>query len=654
MSGVYTRYFGQGLLGAILLLYGFCAAFSVTALFLPVGSAQKVLDRIRRMGATASGLSIVALVVLGLAFAGDDFSIALVAEYSSTQLPILYKLSALWAGSAGSLLVWAVMLFVCLGVWMRAVQDWPVKVRALGFAIGSAVAGVFAALLVYFAKPFAGSGVTLDEGYGLNPLLQNFWMVIHPPLLFAGYSLFLIPFVVSLAGAFTGWQRDVRLYRQVRRWLLAALCFLSLGIATGSKWSYVELGWGGYWAWDPVENASMLPWLVAMAALHGWVGLRFSERFRFWAFVLSPVPFVLCLFATFITRSGVLASVHAFGQSVMSSAVLVLIGLCFLSWIWAMVRLRRDVGVGAPQLGAPIMSMEGLLFWAGLIMVVLACVVALATFWPLLRAVFTGSSSGLVLTREFYDRVASVAGIVLALQLGVCMLAVQRRRGGFVLFVMLAAAAGLITYWLVLRVPGTSVLTALACAMCAFSVVGIAGRVMSCLAAPSRVGAAVAHLGLVVLIVAAGAACQERVVQTQLRRGDSFTLGGYRFTYESFEHRDSGGRTMVGPRIVLSRGDLRKSLWPHNSLYPGRMRGSEDNVTSEVAVYSSWLEDVYLSFDGLGEENAVVLTARIKPFMRWIWVSAVLIVFGIAVAGLFAGGRGRGAKASEALGQCAV
>lgn len=641
----YTRHLGEGLLAAMFALYGLATAFGLAATRLGTDKAMRVISRLRGVVFIAAGIAVIALLLMALAFVTDDFSIAVVGQYSSTELPVFYKLSAVWAGSAGSLLLWSVLMFVLFALWQGnlkagGVQKGPqtaapagnVRYIALAVGIGSAVCLGFAALLLFVARPFAPSLVRLDDGMGLNPLLRNLWMVIHPPLLFVGYSAFLIPFVGVTSCCFAGRENDFVIYRQLRWWLLLAICFLTFGIATGSRWSYIELGWGGYWAWDPVENVSLLPWLIGVAALHCLVGMRHSGRFRFWAIVLSPAPFILCLFATFVTRSGVIQSLHAFGQSVMSWALLVFIGACVLVWAAAVARAGKRIGMTWPIFGAPIMSVEGLLFWANLVLVGVAMIVGVATFWPLIRGIFSGTSSGAVVTREFYDRLTCAAAIVTVLLLGLSTLACVRGRRGFTLFALVPTILSLGTYGLVLKRLDVSILMGLVCSLCVFGFTAVVFRFVIYERLSRGVGGAVSHVGVLVLVAAVGLTTLERSAQTQLAKGARFTLTEYEFAYDSFRHENAGGVTKVGPEITIRHPDFQKTLWPHSSMYPPAENGSEARTTSEVGVHTRLVEDVYLSFDGLTDDNRVVITARIIPFALWLWVAFVVMVAGTALA----------------------
>ncbi len=646
---VNISFLGECFLAAMFLLCGFAAVLGLAALRLEGQTAERVFFWARRAIFVAVVFSVVALGLLTVAFLTDDFSVAVVGQYSSKSLPFFYKLSAVWAGSAGSLLLWSVGVFVLFGLWLSRSETGDLKFDALALSIGSGVCLGFSALLVFVEKPFASCPVTIDDGVGLNPLLQNFWMIIHPPLLFVGYSAFLIPYVFVLACVFAGRATDSYIYRQLRRSLLFGICFLGLGIATGAKWSYVELGWGGYWAWDPVESASLLPWLLGVAALHSLVGMRLgsrkagvlSERFRLWTVVLAPAPFILCLVATFITRSGILQSVHSFDQNVMFPALLVFIACCFLLWLICIIRASKRISVSSSQIRVSGLNKRELLFWANVVFVLTAVVIGAATFWPIVSPVVTSSHSGLTLTRLFYDRVISVVGVVLAFLVGLAALADLQKRSGFILKILCSCAAGLVCF-LAFSVHSNHYYhpLGLACGICGFSFVAVLMKLwLNLLKAGGKVGGSIAHLGLLLLVVAAGFSSKEQTVQARLTKGERVTLGEYTIVYDSFKHKLFADVTKVGPEIVIRKRGLVKNLWPHNVLY------SNGRSASEVAVHAGLLEDIYISFDGVVREGVIVITAKVKPLMLWLWFAFLLIVAGPALA-MLKGKRGERCRVS--------
>jgi len=618
---------GEGLLAAVFLLCGFAAVFSLVSLRLEVETAKKIILWARRAVFGGAAGSVFAVILLADAFLKDDFSIAAVARFSSIELGSFYKLSALWAGGPGSLLLWTAGVLVIFAAWVSWSKTDNRAFDAVALSIGAGVCMGFVGLCVFAAKPFAAPMVTLDDGMGLNPLLQNFWNVVHPPLLFIGYSAFLIPFVVSAASILAGSGAGFAFCRQMRRWLLFGICFLGLGIATGARWSYVELGWGGYWAWDPVENASLLPWLMAVAAMHSMVGVRVADKFRLWTVALAPVPFILCLIATFITRSGILVSVHSFGQSVMSSALLAFIGCCFLLWLICILRAAKVISIIRPgRISVFELEKSSVLFWANVIFIFTTVVIGTATFWPVIWRIVTGGDSGFVLTRIFYDRVISAVAVVLAFLIGINILLDFQKFGGFKIQLWSCCGVGLICSGLAFRISGTTVLTALACGMCAFSFLAVLIKLWFRLIYRGRIGGDIAHLGLLLLIAAAGLSAGQSSVEAELVKGQKIMLGKYTITYDAFEHKLAGNVTKVGPEIIITRKGWKKRLWPHNSFYPN------GQSTAEVAVHTTLLEDIYICFYGVDKAGRVIITAMVKPFMLWLWCAAGLIAAGSALA----------------------
>jgi len=619
--------FGEGFLASAFLFCSFAAGLGLVALKLKNGAARKVFFWARRAQLAAAGLSVVALILLIAAFLRNDFSIDVVGRYSSSELPFFYKLSAVWAGPAGSLVLWSVAVLVLFTLWLVRSQTGELPFNAAALSIGAGLCGGFLALCVFVAKPFASCSAVIDEGMGLNPVLQNFWMIIHPPLLFVGYSAFSIPFVIASAGALAGRTEDSAFYRQLRHWLLFGVCFLGMGIAAGARWSYIELGWGGYWSWDPVENASLLPWLVAVAALHSLAGISLADKFRFWTIILAPVPFILCLFATFITRSGILQSVHSFGQNVMFSALLAFISCCLLLWIACIIRAAKVISiVGPSQMNGFRLKKSHVLFWINVVLVFTAVVIGTATFWPLIWRAITSSPLDFTLTRQFYDRVISVVGILLAFLVGLGALADLQKRSGFILQLLGCCGVGLVCFGIVFRFGGKQLLISLACGVCAFSLVSVLRRLWLNLKTRGKIGGDVAYLGLLLLVVVAGPSSTERAIQILLTKGERITLGEYEFVYDSFEHKSFAGVTKVGPEIIVRKKGLTKKLWPHNNLYPG------GQSIAEVAVHTGLLEDIYISLDDIARDGRVQITAKVKPLMFWVWFAALLIVAGPALA----------------------
>lgn len=616
---------GRALLAAVFLLCGFTAVVGLVTLRLDTEPAGKIFIQARRLMFAAAGLFVLVLVLLAIAFLTDDFSIAAVSQYSSTGLPFFYKLSAVWAGSAGSLLLWSLCVLLMFALWLFGCSPAHIKFNAVALSVGAGVCLGFLALCLFTANPFAPSQVSPNDGAGLNPLLQNFWMVIHPPLLFVGYSAFAIPFIIASAALLTRSAEQFFLYSQLRRWLLFGICFLALGILTGARWSYLELGWGGYWAWDPVENTSLLPLLVAIAAFHSLAGIQVADRFKRWAVILAPVPFILCLLATFMTRSGVLMSIHAFGNGGMVSALLAFIGCCFLLWLTSIIRAIKSIAIGKCRVTTSYLDRNDILFWANIVFIATAAVIGAATFWPVISQI-VGLKSAVILTETFYNRIISVVGIVLAFLVGLDALLYLQQHRGFFVYLISCCLAALVCFALVLTSHSSKLILSLACAVCAFSFVAVLMKLLSNLRAIGKIGGGIAHLGLLLLVVAAGFSATARKVQTLMTQGEQISLGRYQLIYDSFERKTSGDIAQAGPQIIIRTKTFTKTLWPHNNLYPG------NKSTSEVGVHTGLFEDIYISFDGLSQDGRAAITVQLKPLMLWLWFAAVLIVAGAALA----------------------
>jgi len=611
----------EWILVAEFLLCAFAMVFALVSVRIGGRAGLKVFVFARAAVQVAAILSAVVLVLLISAFLRNDFSIALVSRYSSIELPIFYKISAVWASSAGSLLLWQVLMLVFFALFLSRLRAGQASFGRIALSIGSCMSLVFLALVIFVARPFVRSVATIDNGMGLNPLLQDFWMIVHPPLLFAGYSVLLVPFVMVSAGAFTRYFSDNALLEDMRRWLLLSFCFLALGIATGAKWAYTELGWGGFWGWDPVENASLLPWLIVTAALHSLAVTRKTHRFRLFSSALVGAGFVLCLAATFITRSGILHSVHAFDTSVIGPVLLVFIAATALVVVVSVVAVWKSCPPAVTGQNQSIFNKSNLLLLTNLILIFLAVMVAVGTFWPVISQIAVQKT--IAVGREFYDRLAGVAGIALAFLIGLCTLArfkagVKYRRvllGSFI-----GGAVAVIVYSFIKSPP---LPVCLGIAACLFGVLVVIITLRGNLAIPARLGATIVHLGILLLIFSiAGLSAGQHSAQALLTKGEKLELGGYELRYDSFRHKQYSSILKAGPEMILKKGKKQEILWPHNTIYPS------EQITSEVAVSSSVKEDVYLVFNGIGPDEKVFVEVTIKPLMNWLWAAMVLIAIG--------------------------
>jgi cytochrome c-type biogenesis protein CcmF len=375
------------------------------------------------------GLLMIAAISIETLFVRTDLSVALVADHSSTTTPLLYKFTALWGSQAGSLLLWAFVLSIASASVLyitrnrhREVVPWATAILAgvAVFFIGLMVAGIFFPSAESW--PFAASDPVPAEGAGLTPLLRHPAMAMHPPSLYSGYVFFTIPFAFAI-GALITRRLDASWIRSTRRFALIAWIFLSIGLALGSRWSYSELGWGGYWAWDPVENAALIPWLTGTAFLHSIMVQERRGMLRVWNVSLICATFALSLLGTFLVRSGVLQSIHAFGESKVGPPLLVLIGIVVIGSTILIVS-RLDSLKSERKLDS-LFSRESIFLLNNVLLVGLAAVVAWGTFFPLISEAFTGETSSLA--APWFDRYATPLAIVLVLFMGIGPLVAWRR-----------------------------------------------------------------------------------------------------------------------------------------------------------------------------------------------------------------------------------
>ncbi len=621
---------GVVLLAVIFFLCGFALASALITLLLTAGIAKSILAWVRGMMITAVGLSVVVLLLLIFAFLMDEFSLNIVRQHSSKALPFYYKLSALWASPAGSLVFLSVAVFVLFTLWQVSHSNTQLlfghlEFDAVALSIGIAVCLAFTALLIFVAKPFAVSSLTVDDGAGLNPVLQDFWMIIHPPLFFIAYAAFMIPFVVVLASVLTGGEDNYEIYSRLKSWLLFGICFLGAGIASGMRWSYIELGWGGFWAWNPAENLSLLPWLIGLAALHSLIGMRIAENFRFWFIILAPLPFILCLFAIFIARTNILQSMHSFVETDFSLLLLALVLFCLLIWLISVIIVARGKSLSLAGYSGFHLDKTEALFWANVVFIFIAVAVGIGTFWPVIWQAGTSADSYGALPAQFYNYIVLVAATILVLLIGCATLVDLQEHRGFILNLLGCIAAGLLCLGLVFRFLEKEFLVNLACIVCAFSCVAVLAKLVLSLKAVDQIASGIAHLGLLILLIAICFSPDGEIIRMVLNKAEHVELGKYELSYDSFKRGSSFGVKREGPEIVVKKEDFLKVLWPHSCFYPNGRR------TAEVAVFTGLFEDIYVSFDGVSRTGAVAIKAKLKPFMFWVWLAVILIVAGTAL-----------------------
>ncbi len=595
--------------------------------------------------ASAAQFALVAIAFSSLmyAYVVSDFSVANVAQNSHSAKPMLYKITGLWSNHEGSMLLW-VLILASFGFAVAVFgANLPPALRARVLAVQAWIAVGFLAFSLFTSNPFVRLDPAPLDGRDLNPLLQDPGLAFHPPFLYLGYVGFSIAFSFAVAALIEG-RVDPAWARWVRPWTLAAWSFLTLGIALGSWWAYYELGWGGFWFWDPVENASFMPWLAGTALLHSAVVTEKRDALKSWTVLLAIVAFSLSLLGTFLVRSGVLTSVHAFatdparGAFILAFLIIVVGGSLTLY----AVRAPRLKGGG---LFAPI-SREGSLVLNNLLLATACATVLLGTMYPL---VLDGLGGGKVSVGAPYFNgtfVPLMTPLLAAVVVGPMMPWKRADLAGVfgrLKFAFFAAALVALGTWTL--AAGASPLPALGLALAAWLFAGVfvelAGRI-KLFRAPladswkrarhlprSSYGMAIAHGGLAVVVagIVASQTWQTERIEF-MRPGETVDVAGYTFTF-------GGVRDLEGPNYAIQRGtfDVTRDGRPVARLHPEkRFYPVKQMPTTEAAIHSTWRSDLYAVIgepDGAGGWSVRLYHHPLGP---WIWVGAVVMVLGGAVS----------------------
>ena len=583
---------------------------------------------------------VVAFGCLTVAFIQNDFSVGYVAQHSNTLLPLPYRIAAVWGGHEGSLLLWAFML----GLWALAVALFsrhlpPIMVARVVGVLGLVTAG-FLLFILLSSNPFTRLLPAVAEGRDLNPLLQDPGLIIHPPMLYMGYVGFSVAYAFAVAALLSG-QLDTAWARWSRPWTTAAWIFLTLGIALGSWWSYYELGWGGWWFWDPVENASFMPWLVGTALIHSLAVTEKRGVFKSWTVLLAIAAFSLSLLGTFLVRSGVLTSVHAFATDPERGLFILVFLLLVVGSSLTLFALRAPVVKGAS--GFALWSRETLLLANNIVLVVSTATILLGTLYPLILDATTGAK--LSVGPPYFNALflPLMAVLMLAMAVGVLV----RWKGtpmrwllGMLAPVLLTSVAlGVLACvllgdfnWAVLAVVFLAAWVVLAGVRDLLDKTRHKGllRGMSSLT-PSYWGMQMAHLGVAVCavgIVMVSHYSEER--DLRMEPGQSLELGGYTFVFEGAEHFE--GPNFISDKAtvrVLEEGRQLAVLRPEKRLYT-----VQQMPMTEAGIDAGFTRDLFVALGEPLEEGAWAVRVHIKAYVRWIWLGGLLMCLGGVLAAL--------------------
>jgi cytochrome c-type biogenesis protein CcmF len=598
---------------------------------LPLVGAQRnqpQLVALARPASTAAFLLLLSsFACLSWAFYTNDFSVEYVAQHSNTQLPTLYRLSAVWGGHEGSLLLWVLMLTgwaQAVALFSRRLPEVMVA-RVLG-VLGLVAFGLLAFVLLT-SSPFDRLLPAVEEGRSLNPLLQDPGLVYHPPLLYMGYVGMSVAFAFAIAALLAG-QLDAAWARWSRPWTTVAWVFLTLGIALGSWWAYYELGWGGWWFWDPVENASFMPWLVATALIHSLAVTEKRGSFKNWTVLLAIAAFSLSLLGTFLVRSGVLTSVHAFATDPRRGIfILILLAIVVGSSLLLFAARAPKVSLGGRF---ALLSRETLLLVNNVLLVVACGAVLLGTLYPLLiDALGLGKLS---VGPPYFNTV--FVPIMLPLLVLVAAGPVARWKHaeiGAILRKLWPAAlvAVLAGIGLPLLAGAWHAYVALALALAVWIVAAIilqaAERFKTGRPTASWWGMQLAHFGLAAFVVGvAVVSTYEEERDVRMSPGETVTVGGHTFKF-------LGVHDVRGPNYTAARGsfELSKDGKPLRTLYPEKRNYDTSAMPmTEAAIDAGFTRDVYVSLGEPLEGEAWAVRVYFKPFVDWIWGGCLLMALG--------------------------
>ncbi len=631
------------------------AIFGTIASF--AGAAGKRMSWVRageRSLFAAFVLTTIAVGALTLQFFANDFSNSYVANHSNTELSLFYKATALWSGQEGSLLYWN---------WLLAIYGAAVLLvhRKRNRDLMPYVTGIILVSIIFFtilntfvASPFrcllyefSGNIVPFmpDDGRGLNPLLQHPVMAIHPPTLYLGFVGFAVPFAFAMAALLVR-SPGARWIRLTRRWTLLSWFFLTVGVLLGARWAYVELGWGGYWAWDPVENASLMPWLTGTAFLHSVMIQERKGMLKVWNVALVSITFFLCLFGTFLTRSGIVSSVHAFARSPIGNyiALFLIIGIILTI---ALVHTRRKYLKSDEQLDSMI-SRESSFLFNNLILLASCFAVLWGTIFPVISEAVQGEK--ISIGAPFFNKVNIPIGLFLLLLTGMGPLLAWRRTSwrGIRRNFTGPVAAG-IAVVMALLLGGARDGYAIVClGLCAFVLSGILVEIARGTRArmrqtgssvvrafggmvarnTRRYGGYMVHMGVVFLFVGFAGAAFNEDVRNEVRVGGSIALGDYAVRVESIEQGMTPNYHFERAEVTLLKmGEPLRTLHPERRTYL-----ASEQPSSEVEIYSTLREDIYVVYASHGPGGGAVIQVYHNPLVRWIWIGSIIMAIGTMVA----------------------
>ena len=639
---------------ALNLAFGFGILTILTIFFYTRNGDQRLYLTGQRLALGVSFFIFLATFILAYQLIISNFDIDYVARYTSLETPVVYKISALWAGQSGSLLFWLFILSIYATVVIlqnqrkhHGLMPWVIITLVI-------VQMFFLVLTNYVTNPFKATEADfiVANGNGLNPLLQNVTMAIHPPTLYLGFVGFTVPFSFGIS-ALVNRDTSPLWIQSIRRWTLVAWLFLSMGIILGGWWAYRELGWGGYWAWDPVENASFMPWLTATAFVHSIIIQEKKDMLRVWNMVLIILTFTLCIFGTFLTRSGVMSSVHSFTASSLGPIFLAFVFFILIASFGLMYTRINDLR--STRRMESFTSRESGFLFNNMVFVVMCFSVFWGTLFPVISEAVRGTK--ITVGPPFFNQINIPIGLILLGLTGVGPLLAWRRTGKKNLirnftFPILTGLSSAI----VLLIIGYRDYVVISFSLGAFVTAtittefirGIRARNRKFKESPltalkmmvsknrSRYGGYVVHLGIVFMFIGFTGHAFDKEKEFSLKEGETEHVAGYEFELIqlSESERPNHYAWISDLRVTKHNGEFVTNLRPEKRVYFHRNPDvNRRQPHSELDIYSTLNKDIYSIFSAVDTENGVAfIKIMVNPLVRWVWIGGCILVFGTLIA----------------------
>ncbi len=634
-------HFGEACLGLALTTALLAFGLSIAA-YSRRGSDLALLKSAERSLYLSTATFTLAALVLIFCFLTDNFLVRYVFSYSSSAMPIVYKIAALWGGQEGSLLfwVWISSLYGALAIYFHRHTDR--SLIPIAITVFSSILIFFGFLLIYHENPFALFPDVPHDGRGLNPLLQNPSMALHPPSLYLGFTGMSVPFAFAIS-ALVSRQLDSRWIIASRRWTLTAWLFLSIGNLLGAQWAYVELGWGGFWGWDPVENAAILPWFTATAFLHSVMIQEKRGMLKFWNVHLIVISFMLTILGTYLTRSGVVQSVHSFARSNIGYFFLGFLAITLIVSTYLIYSRRKDLR--SANIFESFFSKESAFVVNNIALVGAAFIILWCTLFPTASELIVGSR--VIVGPPFFNKMLAPLGIILLILTGIGPIIAWRRSSAsqfdrnflwpiIVGIIAMGTSALLgITHWY-------AVLTAFGAAFVLTTVIeefyrGTLSRItqfgepwnIALFRASFRnnrkYGGYVVHVGIVLIFIGIAGSLYKDVYEFEMAPGQTVTFDQYSATLEKFEDRESANQSERYAVLHLESDDqFLSEVRPARFFYK-----NPEQPTTEVDIYSRWSEDVYFTLgDFHSETGSAKIQITLNPLISLLWLGGLILIAG--------------------------